>query len=124
MTQRSVGTTLPDEHRWPGGIAVVTVEGNFLTAEGASTAVELHVRERQPDGSLKRAVLLQTFRAPGEHRIAVPAGVYFWSASGPEGQPWEVRARLDEPPKPASHPTLTDRVEALEARLGKAGLDA
>lgn len=115
---------MEQKHTWPGGEALVTIEGTFLAGGGVSTSVELWICERQADGSLKRPVLLETFREPISRARHVPGGEYFWSAAGPEGQAWEVRARLDELPKRERPPTLADRVGAIEARMGNSGLNS
>jgi hypothetical protein len=47
----------------------------------------------------------------------------FWNG-GLDGQAWKVNARLDEAPQIPPAPTIHDRVTALEARIGKAGLNA
>ncbi len=116
------------EHKeWPGGMAYVHIEGNFLHREGVSTSVELIHQPRRSDGVLELPRSVKTMRESGTYRIALTPGVYWFSASGPDGAPWSVRCRLDDASKKASKPraaTLEDRVEALEARLGKTGLNA
>lgn len=111
------------ERRWPGGDGRITVEGKFLQGSGVSTAVTLLHIEDGPDGRWRS---VRTFHEPGRHDIALSPGRYHFDISGPEGLPWEARARFDviEKPPKQQGATLTDRIEAIEARLGKAGLDA
>lgn len=106
---------------WPGGTGIVEIEGIFGSEGGVSTSVELLHQAKQEDGSLARILPVRTFSAPGQHAIGLSPGRYRFVASGPSAQ--LVRVRLFDPPLKPKAPTLEDRIEALEARLGKSGLD-
>ena len=95
---------MSETYKWPGGVAQVTVQGDFLASGGVysvGTVLQLYAKEQQTDGNLKPPVLVKEFREPGQYAIAVPPGECFWSASGPEGMAWSVSGRLDEPPNRA-----------------------
>lgn len=63
------------EHKeWPGGMAYVHVEGNFLYREGVSTCVELIHQPRRFDGALEPPRSVKTMRESGTYRIALTPG--------------------------------------------------
>lgn len=114
-----------EEITWPGGRGRITVEGDFLTGGGVSTVVTLTHRARQPDGSLRDGTVVRSFSSPGTHDVALSPGVCAFVASGPDGLPWEVRAKFEPIPRAPKKPTLEQRLAAAERRINEmTGLDA
>lgn len=119
-----------EENFWPGGGGRITVEGVFPTAGGVSSCVTMFHLAQNPDGSYaRRGTKVTAFRESGTHDVALSPGKYWFEMSGPERLPWSARVRFGEAPRLQSKAkgkkaTLEDRVEAIEARLGNAGLNS
>lgn len=82
---------------WPGGMMLITVDGQFANDGNVRTGVIITSKTVRPDGTSdgKFHRVISCFE-PGSHAVAVGPGLFQINASGPDKLPWSVTVTVDE----------------------------
>jgi hypothetical protein len=82
---------------WPGGMMLITVDGQFANDGNVRTAVTITSKTVRPDGTSDgKFHRVASIFEPGSHAVAVGPGLFQINASGPDKLPWSVTVTVDE----------------------------